>query len=104
MNIKFFKIFDSDFSRKKKFESKFFKKNPMQLPDRVLPICKLPFPNGSYHNGVCRELWAYSVYYYQVVHYVEFPFYAHIFMIMPYFIPDFGISSLQKKQLSLIRS
>ena len=24
----------------------------------VLLIFKLPFPNGSYHNGVCRALWA----------------------------------------------
>ena len=24
----------------------------------MLPICKLPFPNGSYRNGVCRALWA----------------------------------------------
>ena len=24
----------------------------------MLPVCKLPFPNGSYRNGVCRTLWA----------------------------------------------
>ena len=35
-----------------------FEKNPIQLPNGVLPICKLPFPNGSYRNGVCRGLWA----------------------------------------------
>ena len=27
----------------------------------MLPICKLPFLNGSYRNGVCRALWAKSV-------------------------------------------
>ena len=27
-------------------------------PNGVLSICKLPFPNGSYCNGVCRGLWA----------------------------------------------
>ena len=34
------------------------KKNPIQLPNGVLPICKLVFPNRSYHNRVCRGLWA----------------------------------------------
>ena len=26
----------------------------------MLLIFKLPFPNGSYHNGVCRAIWAKS--------------------------------------------
>ena len=30
----------------------------MQLPNGVLPICKLPFPNASNRNEVCRALWA----------------------------------------------
>ena len=42
----------------RKFEKKFLKKSPIQHPNGVLPICKLPFPNGSYRNGVCRALWA----------------------------------------------
>ena len=41
-----------------KFEKKFFKKSPIQPPNGVLPICNLPFPNGSYSNRVCRALWA----------------------------------------------
>ena len=39
------------FMSKRKFESKFFKKNPIQPPNGVLPICKLPFSNGSYPNN-----------------------------------------------------
>ena len=35
-----------------------FKKSPIQHPNGAHPICKLPFPNGSYRNGVCRALWA----------------------------------------------
>ena len=35
-----------------------FKIYPIQPPNGVLPICKLPFPNGSYLNGVCRAPWA----------------------------------------------
>ena len=27
----------------------------------MLPITKVPFPNGSYRNGVCRALWILSV-------------------------------------------
>ena len=42
------------------FERKFFKKSPVQPPNGVLLIFKLPFPNGSYRNGVCRALWAIS--------------------------------------------
>ena len=38
---------------KRKFKNKIFNKN-----DGVLPICKLPFPNGSYRNGVSRAIWA----------------------------------------------
>jgi len=48
---------------KQKFEKNFFKKSPTQPPNWVLPICKLPFPNGSYHSGVCRALWALYPYY-----------------------------------------
>ena len=44
-----------------KFEKKFFKKSLMQPPNGAQPICKLPFPNGSYRNGVCRGLWAISL-------------------------------------------
>jgi len=44
----------------RKFEKKFFKKNHIQTPNGVLLIFKLPFPNGSHHNGVCRALWAKS--------------------------------------------
>ena len=42
----------------RKFEKKFFKKSLIHPPNGVLPICKLPFQNGSYRNGVCRALWA----------------------------------------------
>ena len=45
----------------RKFEKRNFKKYPIQPPNWVLPICKLPFPNGSYRNGVCRGLWAQSI-------------------------------------------
>ena len=45
-----------------KFEKKFFKKSPIQPSNGVLSICKLPFPNGSYHNGACSALWAYNGY------------------------------------------
>ena len=38
------------------------KKYPIQPPNAVPSISKLPFPNGSYRNGVCRALWAlYSI-------------------------------------------
>ena len=30
----------------------------VETPNGVLLIFKLPFPNGSYRNGVCRALWA----------------------------------------------
>ena len=46
------------FMWKQKFENKFFKKDPIQPTNGELLICKLPFPNGSYRNGVCRGLWA----------------------------------------------
>ena len=46
------------FMWERKFEKKFFKKSLIQSPNGVQPICKLPFPNGSYRNGVCRALWA----------------------------------------------
>ena len=36
----------------------FQKKNHTQTPNGMLLIFKLPFPNGSYRNGVCRALWA----------------------------------------------
>ena len=35
-----------------------FQKSPIQPPNGVLLIFKLPFPIGSYRNGVCRALWA----------------------------------------------
>ena len=57
MKIDFLPHLES-FMCKQKFESKFFIKNPIQSHNGVLPICKLPFPNGSYRNGVCRALWA----------------------------------------------
>ena len=40
------------------FEKKISKKSHIQTPNGVLLIFKLPFPNGSYLNGVCRALWA----------------------------------------------
>ena len=46
------------FMWEQKFEKNFFKKSPIQPPNGVLSICKLPFSNGSYRNGVCRALWA----------------------------------------------
>ena len=46
------------FMWERKFEKKFFKKSHIQTPNGVLLIFKLPFPNGSYRNGVCRALWA----------------------------------------------
>ena len=46
------------FMCKQKFENKFFKKYPIQPPNGELPICRLPFPNGSYHNGVYRTFCA----------------------------------------------
>ena len=45
----------------RKFEKKFFKKSHVQTPNGVLLIFKLPFPNGSCRNGVCRGLWAKSI-------------------------------------------
>ena len=48
------------FMWERKFEKKFFKKSHIQTPNGVLLIFKLPFPNGSYRNGVCRALWALS--------------------------------------------
>ena len=48
------------FMWQRKFEKKFFKKNPIQPPNGVHYICKLPFPNGSNRNGVCRGFWALS--------------------------------------------
>ena len=50
------------FMWERKFEKKFFKKSPIQPPNGVLFIFKLPFLNGSYRNGVCRGLWAKSNY------------------------------------------
>ena len=38
-----------------------FKKGPVQPPNGVLLIFKLPFQNESYCNGVCRALWAMSI-------------------------------------------
>ena len=37
-----------------------FQKKSYTPPIGVLSICKLPFPNGSYRNGVCTALWAMS--------------------------------------------
>ena len=48
------------FMWERKFEKEFFKKSPIQTPNGVLLIFKLPFPNGSYRNRVCRALWALS--------------------------------------------
>ena len=50
------------FMWERKFEKKFFKKSPLQPPNGMLFIFKLPFPNGSHHNGVCRTLWALSIF------------------------------------------
>ena len=44
-----------------KFDNKFFKKSSIKHPNGVLLIFKLPFPNGSYRNRVCRALWVLSV-------------------------------------------
>ena len=44
------------FMWEQKFEKKFFKKDPIQPPNGALLIFKLPFPNGSYFNRVCRAL------------------------------------------------
>ena len=49
------------FMWKRIVENKFFEKYPIQPPNGVLPICKLPFPNGSYCNGVFKALWTLSV-------------------------------------------
>ena len=49
------------FMWERKFEKKFFKKSHIQTPNGVLLIFKLPFPNGSYWNGVCRALWAWTL-------------------------------------------
>ena len=46
------------FMWEQKFEKKFFKKSHIQTPNGVVLIFKLPFPNGSYRNWVCRALWA----------------------------------------------
>ena len=43
-----------------------FQKNHIQTPNGVLLIFKLPFPNGSYCNGVCRALWAMSFLNYKI--------------------------------------
>ena len=43
---------------KQKFEIKFFEKDPIQLPNGVHSIHKIPFLNGSYRNGVGKALWA----------------------------------------------
>ena len=37
-----------------------FPKSHIQTPNGVFLISKLPFPNGSYRNAVCRALWAMS--------------------------------------------
>ena len=55
--IKFLTHLES-FMWERKFEKKFFKKSPVQPPNGVSFIFKLPFPNGSYRNMVCRALWA----------------------------------------------
>ena len=38
-----------------------FQKNHLQIPNGVHLVFKLPFPNGSYRNGVCKALWAKGV-------------------------------------------
>ena len=48
------------FMWEQKFEKNFFKKSPIQTPNGVFFIFKLPFPNGSYRNRVCRALWAWK--------------------------------------------
>ena len=48
----------------RKFEKKLIKKSHIQPPNGGYLIFKLPFPNGSYRNGVCRGLWAISWLYY----------------------------------------
>ena len=50
------------FKWERKFEGNFFKKDTIQPLNGVLSISKLPFPNRSYWNGVCRELWALSTF------------------------------------------
>ena len=35
-----------------------YQKKSYTNPNGVLFVFKLPFPNGSYRNGVCRALWA----------------------------------------------
>ena len=57
IKICFLPHFES-FIWERKFEKRFIKEYPIHSPNGVLPICKLPFPNGSYRNGVCRGLWA----------------------------------------------
>ena len=57
MKILFLPYLES-FMCKRKFEKRNLKKYPIQPPNGVLPIGKLPFPNGSYRNGVCKALWA----------------------------------------------
>ena len=54
------------FMWERKFEKTFFKKSHIQNPNGVLLIFKLPFPNGSYRNGVCRALWAQSISFYSI--------------------------------------
>ena len=54
---KFSAPFGIFYVRTETWKENFKKKNPIQPPNRELLICKLPFPNGSYHNGVCRALW-----------------------------------------------
>ena len=46
------------FYMRTEISKKKFQKKSYTSPNGVLPICKLPFPNGSYGNGVCRGLWA----------------------------------------------
>ena len=41
-------------------KTKFKKKYPIQPPNGMLPICKLPFLNGRYCDGAGRALWALS--------------------------------------------
>ena len=46
-------------------KTEIWEQKSIQPPYGVLPICKLPFPNGSYRNGVCRGLWAKELKYLQ---------------------------------------
>ena len=63
----------------------------MQPPNGVLSIYKLPFPNGSYRNGVCRALWA--VFHFKSKHtYVIWRAHSWICQLPSISFPRFGFS------------